>query len=224
MSSFGGIATPTSIATIRGDVIEVQFVCAGCKAFERYYFLEIHSEGAWIRKVGQVPPWTINPDRELEDLLGIHADAYKRGLICESQGFGIGAFAYYRRVIEDLTEELLLAIEQLVQGTERAEYHEALEKAKSANKASDKFAFVKDYLPSILKPGNADPLGRIFGRLSEGLHSLPDDQCLEFAFDIRTCLEFVVRQVVGNKKATAAFTAALTRMESNNPPRPTRAE
>ena len=64
-----------------------------------------------MKKVGQSPAWDIVMDKELESLLGDHAYFYKSGLICESQRYGIGAFAYYRRIVEEVIDELLVSVE-----------------------------------------------------------------------------------------------------------------
>jgi hypothetical protein len=57
-------------------------------------------KGGFVQKVGQFPPWSIRVDRNAEQILGQHVEIYKRGLTCESQGYGIGAFSYYRRIVE----------------------------------------------------------------------------------------------------------------------------
>ena len=202
------------VLRILGDVIELPYVCAGCNDFTRRYFLEVSENGSWIRKVGQTPPWEISPSNEIDALLEQHSPLYRKGLVCESQGYGIGAFAYYRRVVEELTDELLAKVEQLLRGPEQEAYHEALVAARVATTTARKFEFVKDHLPAILKPGGADPLGRIYGLLSEGLHNLEDDDCLAHASEIRFCLEFVVQQVVGHARAADAYTSSMTRLAS----------
>ncbi len=66
----------------------------------------------------------------LERSLGSRAHYYKNALICESQSYGIGALAYYRRIVEEIIEDLLDDIPALMAGEERDEYLEALEQAK----------------------------------------------------------------------------------------------
>ena len=54
----------------------------------------------------------------------------KRGLICESQSYGIEAFAHFRRVVEELIDSLLNDIADLMSGDEKEKYLQALEQAK----------------------------------------------------------------------------------------------
>jgi len=73
----------------------VVYRCASCNEFDRFFILKFDPEGKYVMvmKVGQEPPWDISLDRILEKILGDQAEYYKKGLICESQGYGIGAFS-----------------------------------------------------------------------------------------------------------------------------------
>ena len=73
----------------------------------------------YMEKIGQYPGWNIEMDKELEKMLGEHTKYYKRGLICESQSYGIGAYAYFRRITEDIIDELLESILGLVEEDEK---------------------------------------------------------------------------------------------------------
>ena len=55
-------------------------------------------------KAGESPRWEPRVKVSLERALGEHANLYKLGLACEGESFGIGAFAYYRRIVEQLIE------------------------------------------------------------------------------------------------------------------------
>ena len=90
--------------------------CASCKEFLRNFLLKFDPEGNYVMKVGQEPPWDISPDQALEKALGDRADYYRKGLVCESQGYGIGAFSYYRRIVEEVIDDLLTEISALLTG------------------------------------------------------------------------------------------------------------
>ena len=74
--------------------------CAGCGRVSYDFYAEYDAPRHRIRKIGQLPPWSIAIDPEVEEFLGESAEDFKKGKICESQGYGIGAYAYYRRVLE----------------------------------------------------------------------------------------------------------------------------
>src|SRR5271163_2712540 len=107
---------------------------------------------------GQFPAWSIDGDPALLKLLGGYGAYYKKGLICESQAYGIGAFGYYRRIVEEVIDTLLDDIAGLLAGEELAKYQEALQKTKATIVTQEKIDLVKDLLPPILRPAGMNPL------------------------------------------------------------------
>jgi hypothetical protein len=65
-----------------------------------------------IVKVGQWPVWSPKLSTRLLKSLGPSAPLFKRGVACLQEGFGIGASAYFRRVIEEEVKALLDLIEK----------------------------------------------------------------------------------------------------------------
>lgn len=149
----------------------------------------------WAMKVGQFPAWSIDPPPELRRALQTHEDTYKRGSICESQGYGIGAFAYYRRIVENIIDELLADIGSLLTGAEQITYSAALADLNSTIVAKDKIAVVKEILPSFLRPRGINPLGTLHEALSVGIHELSEEDCLTLAEGIRTSLAMLAKHI-----------------------------
>ena len=195
-----------------GQVAWVVYRCAACGEFNRVFLLKFGSDGAYVMKVGQEPPWSISVDRNLEKILGDQAEYYRRGLICESQGYGIGAFSYYRRIVEEIIDGLLAEITGLVADEDRERYAEALERAKSTTIAQDKIDLVKDLLPPILRPNGMNPLSTLHRILSEGLHQETDERCIELAMTIREVLVFLVNQVTATKASSSRFTESMRKL------------
>lgn len=189
------------------QIVKIKYECVGCKK-GNYEFLVRLSENH-IQKVGQYPPWSINPEKNIEKALGEYLDIYKNGLICESQGYGIGAYAYYRRIVEDIIDTLLDDIKDLVDENNIEEYNELLERTKKSNNATDKIEIVKDHLPSILKPNGQNPLKFLYSILSEGIHSSSDKDCLEIAVNVRNILTFLVDQIINSKNTSKEFTDSM---------------
>jgi hypothetical protein len=196
----------------KGKVVRTIYRCTSCDKFERYFLLKFDPEGYYVMKVGQEPPWDISIDRTLKKTLGDRADYYKKGLICESQSYGIGAFAYYRRIIEEIIDELLTEIAGLMAGEEQDRYLEALEQVKKTKVTQDKIALVKDLLPPILRPDGMNPLSVLHDALSQGLHRESDERCIELAMTVREVLEFLVNEVTARKAAAASFTESMRKL------------
>ncbi|MBZ2164501.1 hypothetical protein [Methanobacterium spitsbergense] len=200
-----------------GEVIGLEYICMSCKKFKRYFFIEISEDLNWIRKIGQVPPWDISVDKEIGDLLGKERlEIYQKGLINESQSYGIGAFAYYRRIVEGVIDELLKEISVMIDEKNLVEYNEALKKLKDSHNGEEKIKAVYDLLPLRLIPNGNNPLKILYKVLSEGIHSDSDEECLENAQTIRHILIFLITEVKNHQIGAKQFTAGLKRLGEKN--------
>lgn len=209
-----------SYEAAHGNIKEVRYVCSACNIGLFVFLINFGYEykggqeetEIFLEKVGQTPAWNIDMDKELERLLGNHAEYYKKGLICESQGYGIGAFSYYRRITEDIIGQLLNSIESLLTGEEKTEYHLALEKVKKTVITQEKIDLVKDLLPDSLRPGGLNPLTVLHSSLSKGLHAESDEECLEYADAIKKALIFLVNRLVRTKSENKDFTDSMKKI------------
>lgn len=190
-------------------VLDLRFLCEACKSFERRFFIHINAALDTMYKVGQYPEWEIKMDKNLEKTLNKHASTFRKGLVCESQGYGIGSFSYYRRITEEIIDELLESISDLIEEEHKAEYQVALEKAKSTRVTQEKIDLVKDLLPSILKPNGMNPLGVLHSELSEGLHAATDEACLDNANHIKSILTYLINQIIQSKESAKTFTSSM---------------
>ncbi|WET51545.1 hypothetical protein PYS58_10440 [Chryseobacterium indologenes] len=190
-------------------VVPLQYKCESCQKFERYFYVYVNSELNEVYKVGQYPEWEIKIDKGLQKTLNKHSDNFRKGLVCESQGYGIGAFAYYRRITEDIIDELLDSIQDLIDEENKEKYLAALEKTKQTRVTQEKIELIKDLLPSILKPNGVNPLGVLHSELSGGLHSESDEICLEKANHVKSILTFLINQVLKSKEDAKSFTESM---------------
>jgi len=185
------------------------YLCQSCKDFNREFCIHISDKLDYIYKYGQYPEWEIKLDKDLKKTLGKHSDNFKKGLVCETQGYGIGAFAYYRRITEDIIDELLESITELIEESDKEKYQLALEQTKKTRVAQEKIDLVKDLLPSILRPNGFNPLGVLHSELSEGLHAESDKACLENANHIKSILIFLITQIIQSKESAKNFTSSM---------------
>jgi len=195
------------------SIFILKYICGSCKKFPRTFYLKIGKdmgeESKEVQKVGQYIPWDISINKNLKKILGKFSKNYTKGLICESQGYGIGANAYFRRIVEEIIGDLLEQIPNIMSGEERSKYEEALEKTRKAKNTQDKIALVKDLLPPILMPEKHNPLKTLHKILSEGLHEKTDVECLEDAQIIRTTLTFLVNSILRRKKEQQEFSEGM---------------
>lgn len=189
-----------------GRTMAAMTVCVHCHQFWRAYIVHFHEDGKRVMKAGQYPPWDLSIDRQLARMLGDYKDIFKKGFICEAQGYGIAAYAYYRRIVETIIDELLKTIEGLLEKAEKEKYIQALESVETTRQTSEKIELVKDLLPDTLRPEGFNPLDVLHGALSEGLHELSEDECLERSTSIRNVLVFLISQVQHHSDGVKEFT------------------
>jgi hypothetical protein len=207
----------------QGVAVRLVYSCTHCQKFERLFYIKAGGEkinikaggakkGFWFMKIGQFPAWEVSGEPNIERLLGDHAGYYKKGLICESQGYGIGAFGYYRRIVEEIIDELLDEITDLLSGDELDNYQVALKKTKETIVTAEKIELVKDLLPAILRPDGMNPLSVLHSALSQGLHAESDEECLNLAENCREILIFLVNQVAASKQTAKSFTENMRKL------------
>jgi hypothetical protein len=171
------------------------YTCRNCKRSVRTFAINIVADAADLKnginayKYGELPPFgPPTPSRVLK-IIGPDQDLFLKGRRCESQGLGIAAFTYYRRVIEDQWARLLDEIIR-VSTTMGAKFERtaALEAAKAEKIVTRSVELAKDAIPRILYVKGQNPIPLLYRALSVGVHDLSDGECLAFATGIRTLL------------------------------------
>jgi hypothetical protein len=200
------------INSLFSGIYELKYDCSGCFQEQFLCWIEVNTSEKWIRKVGQVPPWSKNPDSNLTKLISSHRDYYRKGLACESHSYGIGAYSYYRRIVEEVIDDLLNSIEDLIEPSEKETYSNALNEVKNTIVAKEKIALVKDLLPSVLRPEDLNPLSILHSSLSDGIHNESDEKCLESAQHIREVLEFLTTQIEIHRESSKVFTESMRKI------------
>jgi len=190
-----------------------QYECVGCESF-RVTFLITGATNKRVLKSGRSPPPEIQIPKELKTALGSEAPYFTKGRISEEQGFGIGAYAYYRRIVENNIGSLLEQIAKVLPPGEKA-YLDALEQVRQSHVADEKIKIVKDLLPATLRPAGQNPLALIHDVLSEGIHSKSDDECLDLAESLRLALTTLVHEVARHSQVQKDFTRALDSLQKS---------
>lgn len=185
---------------------------SGCNEFQRVFLIKVSGKLDYFIKVGQYPEPDISIDKTLSDRIGDHKKLFQKGLICEKQGYGIAAYAYYRRIVELIIEGLLEDISELVEDSGKEEYKKAVEEIKNTPIMEEKIKLVKDLIPNSLRPGGMNPLQALYGFLSEGIHGLSDEECIEIAMDIRKILVNLIIQVSQSKQTKKELTDSMKRV------------
>lgn len=110
-----------------------------------------------------------------------------------NQGYGLAAVAYFRRIVEDRTNELIDVVTEAARsyGTDE-KVLVALRGAKEQRTTFDqKLKVAAEAIPDSLKPDGANALGVLYELLSDGVHGKNEEECVRIAQEIREVFEYV---------------------------------
>ncbi|GAB5497028.1 MAG: hypothetical protein Phyf2KO_21080 [Phycisphaerales bacterium] len=172
-------------------VQSLNYLCSNCRKTAKYYAIAgIDNEpDYYLAKLGELPRLEPPTPNSLLNTLGDTKPLFLNGRRCELLGMGIGAFTYYRRVLEGLTSTLISKSIQIAELTSsNTSVIDQLKEAQGIARFKDSLKTAGDAIPDALKINGESPLELLYKALSDGLHNNNDSDCLEIAHDIRLIL------------------------------------
>ncbi|WP_142235851.1 hypothetical protein [Allostella humosa] len=171
----------------------LRFTCANCQKTGKLYALSIQisdiATDGFVEKLGERPQFGDRLPSRLMEMIGPDRDLFLKGRRCESQGLGVGAFSYYRRVVEAQKDRIL---DRLISALERLNADESaiaeIRDIKLQPQFSQAISEIKSALPDRLLINGQNPYLVLHGALSAGLHNETDENCLEVAQAVRRVL------------------------------------
>jgi hypothetical protein len=192
--TFEALSTGTSFLT---------FTCVSCRKDNHEYLVEqvISDDEIKIQKYGQLPRKKLGTDKSLQKFFSDDIGNYEKAVVCLSNGYGIAAFAYLRRIIEANVQKLIILLTEDIKSTDSNPGMLAAldELARKGTSMTEKITFANKALPEYLKPNGLNPLGQLYKVLSEGVHELSDEDCLEKANNVQDCLKYLINELSSRK-------------------------
>ena len=145
-------------------------------------------------------------------LVGPDRDLFLKGRRAEIEGLGVGAFSYYRRIIEEqnrLLDEIIRVAHHLGVSTEIIIRLEDAQREVQFSKAVEN---VKDAIPRVLYIKGHNPFTLLHSALSEGLHDTSDEEYLVAANDIRLILVAFAERLTEAMQEQKELDEALSRL------------
>ena len=218
---FDGSATGSWLQPGKFTLRYLEYTCRHCKETYKTYAVAVqadeYSKGGKALKIGEWPPFGPVIPARVAKLVGPDWELFLKGRRSEAQGLGLGAFAYYRRVVEQQKDRLL---DRMVSVSERLGVGAAeiakLQSAKAEQQFSRAVELAKDAIPDTLFVRGHNPLTLLHRPLSKGLHGLSDEDCLELAQAIRLVLTELADRLGQVLKDDSELTAAVGRLLQSN--------
>lgn len=211
---------PVEAVTARRALRTLHYRCPDCKKYSISYFVkwEQTSEGQVnvISKCGQYPEIQTIIDPALEKSIPTEdAALLKMAIRARDFNFGLASVAYLRRVVENQIEPL---IDQLLQDQEgktekiRAEIEEA-RKDRGFRRLLD---LAGRDLPEYLKPNGQNPLVHLHRLASEGVHNLPEEECIEVFDESILVFSFLFRELHRHQDEVQKYAHGLEKLRTKN--------
>lgn len=176
-------------------------------------------------KFGELPAFGPHTPARMLRLIQGDRETFLLGRRAESQGMGIGAFAYYRRVVESQKQRFF---DQIIEVAKRlkvpAGQIRELKTERDNWQFSNSIEALKPVVPEALLINGHNPLTLLHRALSAGLHAQTDAECLEIATSIRLVILELAERASQVMKEYAELDAAVSRLlaKESNKKRPSR--
>lgn len=182
----------------------VSFVCTNCQTKTKLFTVKVELESgsmltsAYCTKVYQEPTFGPPIPKRLFQIIGEdNREHFLQARRSIARGLGVGAYAYYRRIVENTKFDLVASVLEIAKATNApAEHLALLEKARSENQFSKAMDILKgeSVIPPVLLIDGHNPLALLHDLLSEGIHQLSDPECLERAREAEVILSEIAER------------------------------
>lgn len=148
----------------------------------------------YLKKVGIFPEPKVEIDKRIQKYFDRETNNwYYKGIKLYSQNFGIGAFAYFRRIIE---KELFKIFEDVsTLPSTNSKLNKLIKEYNTTSQISALYKNSLTLLPKSLQILGDNPFEILYRLTSQGLHNLKEEECLENANKIHKILDFVVIKI-----------------------------
>jgi hypothetical protein len=198
------------------EFVYVTYRCSNCQRVDKVFSLAAkvntdYKPQGECYKFGELPPYGPPVSPKLIKLIGPDRDEFLQGRRCENQGLGVGAFIYYRRVVENQKNRILNEIIKVSKkiGTNEDKIN-VLKSAVAETQFSRALDKAKDAMPESLLINGHSPIQLLHSALSDGVHAQTDEHCLELAGSVRVVLGELSERLSQALKDEAELTKALS--------------
>ncbi len=194
----------------------VNYLCKNCGKTQKVFALLVapgSDTAGRVLKLGEVPTFGPPTPPRVIKLIGPDRELFLKGRRAELRGLGIGAFAYYRRVVEEQKGRIIQEIGKVAMKVKPSKgTAELFTEAEAETQFSTAIDMIKDAIPEAILIDGHNPLTLLHSALSEGLHAQSDEQCLELATSIRVVLTELADRISVALKEEAELKTAVSRL------------
>ena len=198
---FDAYQTKRVTLTEKWSRVFLHYSCSNCRSRSKIFAImarwnEAADEGEAV-KLGEWPPFGPQVSVGTISILGKNKDLFLMGRRAEIQGLGIGAFAYYRRVIESQKDHMINEIIRVLRRTNSPEAQiEKLKSARTEKQFNKAVELISDAIPQALLINGYNPLALLEQAITKGSDARHDNEALKLATAIRIILTELAERLV----------------------------
>ena len=204
------------VDTVRRALRTLSFQCPDCKRHWVFYVVywgqSANGQENFVQKCGQFPEHETVIDSDLQKSISAEdVVLLKKAITSRNFNYGLASVAYLRRVVENQIEPLILKLKQ--DDKENTEELDArIEKARTDRGFKGLLDLAGKVLPDYLKPGGSNPLVPLHRLASEGVHNLPEDECIRIFDERIVVFSFVFSELRRHQTEVKTFTESLSKI------------
>ena len=198
---FDAYQTRRVTLTEKWSRVFLHYSCSNCRSRSKVFAImarwnEAADEGEAV-KLGEWPPFGPQVGMGIISILGKNKDLFLMGRRAEMQGLGIGAMAYYRRVVESQKDSMIDEIIRVWRRTNSPETQiEKLNSAKGEKQFKKAVELVSDAIPQALLINGYNPFALLEQAITKGEDVQTDNEALQLAAAIRIILTELAERLV----------------------------
>lgn len=197
--------------------IFMTYKCRNCRKSPKTFALRAmsvdSSSPSIVVKMGEFPFYGGQLSAKFMAFLGPYKELFIQGNRAENAGFGFGAFAYYRRVVEYLKPFVIDEIAKISRASGANEQMMLqFEKAARTGDFRQAVAEVGEYVPHTLMIQGQNPLILLRNALEEGIRAVSDTESLEVSAGIRIILSELAERISFAQADNGELLSAVNRL------------
>ena len=198
---FDSYQTKKVTLTEKWTRVFLHYSCSNCRSRTKIFAImarwNMVTDQGEAAKLGEWPPFGPQVSLGIISMLGKNKDMFLLGRRAEIQGLGIGALAYYRRVVESQKDHIFNEIIKLKRRTNSPETQiEKLKAAKKEKEFKKAVELISDTIPKALLINDYNPLALLEQAMTKGSYIQDDSDALKLATAIRKILTDLAERLV----------------------------
>ncbi len=185
-------------------------------------------------KVGQYPTlrdMQLFDTKKYQKILGKDYRYYTLSIALASEGVGIGAFTYLRRILENIVEEVHQQCvaecneqiesvmidngKQIDKDEERVASSGFNEDHYQELKFNEKISYLENNYSKVIIPPEVEPIrSKLYGVISKGIHQSSEDECLELYPSVRYIIEVFLDDKIQKRERQLKLAASIKKIQN----------